>query len=148
MNVSKVQCFMVKEPSGTKQFIIDTPPDALKLLVGELHMDQSPVEEVYCLHLNSQKKVISYELISRGNHVQSDASPNLILRGAIMNNANAIILAHNHPSGMPQPSDADRKTTRNLVAASKLIGVPLLDHFIIGSGGTFTSLRTVEPDLF
>jgi DNA repair protein RadC len=60
---------------------------------------------------------------------------------ALREHAAAIIVAHNHPSGDPEPSLEDIEVTRRLHEAGRILGVPLLDHIIVGEGGSFTSLR-------
>ena len=64
--------------------------------------------------------------------------PREVFRSAIINGAAAVILAHNHPSGDPAPSDEDLQITKRLCAAGKLIGIKCLDHIIIGSGRYFS----------
>ena len=64
-----------------------------------------------------------------------------MFQGAILVGAVALIIAHNHPSGDPEPSLEDIEVTRRLHEAGKILGVPLLDHIIVGEGGSFTSLR-------
>jgi len=141
MNVSHLQCYMLREPGSTKQFVITTPSDVMHLLTEELHLDQSPVEKVYCIHLNSHSKVIGYELISQGDQTGAEAKPANVFRGAILSNACAVILVHNHPSGDSTPSNADKATTETMIQVGKLLGIPLLDHIIIGDRAHFTSLR-------
>jgi len=141
MNVSKLQCFMVREPGATKQFTITNSADVLDLITNELHLDQSPVEKLYSIHLNSHNKVIGYELISQGDQTGAEAKPSNVFRGAILGNACAIILVHNHPSGDESPSNADKAVTETMIQVGKLVGIPVLDHLIIGDASHYTSLR-------
>jgi DNA repair protein RadC len=67
--------------------------------------------------------------------------PREVFAPALRELAAAIIVAHNHPSGDPEPSMEDIEVTKRLSEAGKLLGVPLLDHIIVGEGGSFTSLR-------
>lgn len=140
MNIPKQTCYLVKEPGHTKSFVLDSANDALKLLVDELHADKEPVENVWCLYLNAQRKVIGYEHISRGTLTTADAAPALVYRGAILANAFAIVLSHNHPSGQTKISTADKKVTERIIEAGKIIGIPLVDHIIIGENRTYTSM--------
>jgi DNA repair protein RadC len=63
-----------------------------------------------------------------------------------MANASSCIAIHNHPSGDPAPSAADRAVTMQLIAAGRHLGVPLNDHLVIGDGGRFSSLRRLHPE--
>jgi DNA repair protein RadC len=80
------------------------------------------------------------------------ASPREIFQKALMNNAVSIVVAHNHPSGDPEPSKADIEVTRKLVAAGEIIGVPIVDHVICGiktsSNDGFISMRQSTYSIF
>lgn len=72
--------------------------------------------------------------------------PREVFKGAILNNAHCVIVAHNHPSGSTRPSKEDLDTTRQLVECGELLGVPVSDHLIIGDSGT--SIREEFPELW
>ena len=76
--------------------------------------------------------------VSQGGLAASIVEPRAVFRKAILENAAAVICLHNHPSGNPEPSREDIRITRQLVAAGKLMGIPVHDHLII-AGATFTS---------
>ena len=91
-------------------------------------------EHFVVLMLDQKNKVIGINTVSMGSLTASVVHPRECFKPAILSNAAAIILAHNHPSGAPQPSQEDRVLTVRLVAAGKLLGISVLDHVIIGDG--------------
>ena len=78
-------------------------------------------------------------MISRGTLNSSLVHPREVFKGALLANAYALVLAHNHPSGKVEPSVADKNVTKMLVAAGNLLDVRILDHVIIGSSGRYFS---------
>lgn len=96
-------------------------------------------EEFHALLLNTQHRVIRRVLVTRGILDAALIHPREVFRAAIVESAAGVILVHNHPSGDPSPSREDRVVTRQLVAAGSAVGIPVLDHVIIG-GGSFFSL--------
>lgn len=84
--------------------------------------------------LDSKNKLINYQTVSLGDLNKSIAHPREIFKSAIKNSASRIILVHNHPSGDPTPSEADRQLTERLIEAGRLLGISVLDHIIIGDG--------------
>ena len=90
------------------------------------------VESFQVLLLNTRKKLIRVEVISQGLLDTILVHPREVFRAAIMANAAGIVLAHNHPSGDPTPSDADIKVTRDLIRAGQLLKIEVVDHVIIG----------------
>jgi DNA repair protein RadC len=96
-------------------------------------------EEFHALLLNTQHRVIRDVLVTRGILDASLIHPREVFRPAIVESAAGVILVHNHPSGDPAPSQEDRAVTRQLVAAGATVGIPILDHVIVG-GCSFVSL--------
>ncbi len=90
--------------------------------------------------LNNAKIMDGYKRISSGGSTATIVDPAEVMRQAVMNNANSILLLHNHPSGNPKASGADVRLTKRLAEAGKLLGVPVDDHIII-AGDSYTSLR-------
>ncbi|MEE1950329.1 DNA repair protein RadC [Pseudomonas alcaligenes] len=92
--------------------------------------------EVFALlMLDSQHRVIAFEQVFRGTLDGASVYPREIVKIALEHNAAALILVHNHPSGDPQPSMADRKLTTKLQDALNLVGVRTLDHIVVGDEG-------------
>lgn len=94
-------------------------------------MHNLPKEHLRGLYLNSHNQVIHDEVISIGTINSNLVHPREVFRPAVEYSAAAIVLAHNHPSGVPTPSQQDIEITNQLVAAGRLIGISVLDHVII-----------------
>ena len=109
---------------------IRSAPDAARLLAPRLGVEE--VEVFLVLVLNAQRRVTATVEVTRGIVDASLVSPREVFRTAIALNAVSIIIAHNHPSGVTAPSEDDKTITRQLVDAGKLLGIPVLDHLILG----------------
>ncbi|MHB1351917.1 MAG: RadC family protein [Thiobacillus sp.] len=95
--------------------------------------------EVFCcVFLNAQNRVIAVEELFRGTLTQTSVYPREIVKRALAHNAAAMILAHNHPSGIDEPSQADRSLTRRLAEALALVDIRVLDHFIIAGASALS----------
>jgi len=91
------------------------------------------LQEVFaCLFLDNRHRVIHYAELFHGTIDGASVHPREIVRAALAHNAAALILAHNHPSGVAEPSDADRRITQRLKDALALIDVRVLDHIVVG----------------
>ena len=86
------------------------------------------------LFLDNRHRVLAFEEMFRGTLDGASVHPREVVRAALNHNAAAVILTHNHPSGVAEPSAADRNITRQLRDALQLIGVRVLDHLVIGAG--------------
>ncbi|EIK97331.1 hypothetical protein PMM47T1_06091 [Pseudomonas sp. M47T1] len=93
-----------------------------------------PHEVFGCLYLDTKHRVLGFEVLFRGSIDGAAVYPRQVVKRALAHNAAALILCHNHPSGNPEPSQADRVLTRRLKEALALVEVRVLDHFIIGEG--------------
>ena len=91
-----------------------------------------PFEVFSCLFLDNKHRVIEYEELFRGTVDAASVHTREVVRRTIHHNAVAVVLAHNHPSGIAEPSGSDVEITTRLKAALKLIDVRVLDHFVIG----------------
>lgn len=96
-----------------------------------LALSRREEEAFICIWLDAQHKVIEIQEAFRGTLTQTSVYPREIVKAALARNAAAVIFAHNHPSGVAQPSQADELLTRNLKEALALVEVKVLDHFII-----------------
>lgn len=95
--------------------------------------------EVFCvLFLDAQNRVLAAEELFRGTLTQTSVYPREVVRRALEHNAAGVILAHNHPSGVAEPSQADRLLTTQLTQALGLVDVRVLDHFVIGAGASLS----------
>ncbi|WP_409315920.1 RadC family protein [Pseudomonas sp. KCJK9016] len=93
-----------------------------------------PHEVFGCLFLDSKHQVLTFEPLFRGSIDNTAVHPREVVKRSLANNAAAVILCHNHPSGNSDPSQADRLLTKRLQKALELIDVRVLDHFIVGDG--------------
>ena len=112
--------------------------DYLKTLMNNLQQ-----EHFLVLCLNNRNKLIKRAIISKGSVRNTIVEPREVFKEAIVNNASAIIVAHNHPSGDVEPSQEDDEVTRMLVRSGKLLHIPVIDHFIIG-GGKYYSFKEAD----
>jgi DNA repair protein RadC len=93
-----------------------------------------PFEVFCCLHLDNRHRLIAFEEMFRGTLNGASVHPREVVREALLRNSAALILAHNHPSGVAQPSHADELITRRLKEALALVDVRVVDHVIVGDG--------------
>lgn len=121
-----------------KNQIIKSARDVSDILIPKISHLHS--EHLIAVYLNSRKKIISIKTIFVGSLNESLINPREIFKFAIEENASAIILAHNHPSGDPSPSESDLKSTSEIQKAGEVMGIEVLDHIIIG-GNNYWSLR-------
>lgn len=116
--------------------MIDTPEKAVEFFrenVANGDTYHGDVENFVVFMLNTRRRLISFSVISTGTLDTILVHPREVFRAAIVANAGAIIIAHNHPSGDSTPSEADIKVTRDLIRAGQLLKIECLDHVIIGS---------------
>jgi DNA repair protein RadC len=116
-------------PSGEA---IKSPADTEAFLQSRMrHLDH---ELFCCLFLDNRHRVLSFDELFRGTIDGTSVYPREVVKEALAVNAAAVILAHNHPSGVAEPSQADERITRRLKSALDLVDIRLLDHLIIGDG--------------
>ena len=120
------------------RFVIGSPKDIADLCMEELRYRKKEYFRVF--YLNTKNEVTATEDASIGNLNSSLVHPREVFRNAVKKGAAAIIVVHNHPSGNPLPSQNDLDITKRLVEAGELIGIPVLDHLIIGDG-SYISLK-------
>jgi len=121
---------------GLQRATISSSKEAADILMPLL---QDLNHEAFCvMYLNHASRLIKYEIVSNGGMTGTVADIRLILKNAMLQNANQLVIAHNHPSGNLQPSGADKELTRKLKEAAALMDIKLLDHLII-SGNNFLS---------
>ncbi|MEO8245408.1 MAG: DNA repair protein RadC, partial [bacterium] len=103
---------------------------------------RGPVEHFHVLYLDRKNRVISDELLSVGTVDHVPVYPREVIKRALLLDACALILIHNHPSGDPTPSEADLSMTKEIQKGCKYLGLPLHDHIIVGAGAE-VSLRAL-----
>jgi DNA repair protein RadC len=107
-----------------------TSPGAVRDYL-RLSLGGRPHETFVCLYLDAQHRVIGSDELFRGTLTQTSVYPREVVKAALAANAAAVIFAHNHPSGVAQPSAADELLTRQLKDALALVDIRVLDHFIV-----------------
>ena len=112
---------------------LTSPADVAAVLQEYFH-DRDREEFIVCL-LDTASTLIALSTVSVGGLSASIVEPRQVFKVAVLSNAAALILAHNHPSGNPEPSREDLRITRQLVEAGKLMGIPIHDHLIIVDAG-------------
>ena len=112
------------------------PETTRKFLLAQLR--DRPYEVFCCLYLDTRHRLIAFEELFRGTTDSAHVHIKEVLRQTLVHNASALILAHNHPSGVMEPSQADEFITRRLRDALALMEVRVLDHLIVGDGSCYS----------
>ncbi len=119
---------------------LTSPADAVNYLKAEL--EPSTRERFVVLFLNTRHRIIACEVLFEGSIDGAAVYPRVIAERALIHNAAAIIVAHNHPSGVAEPSLADQAITRRIKDALALLEIRLLDHFVIAPGNSPVSFAS------
>ena len=121
---------------------INNSSDAASIIISELQtLDH---EESWVLFLTADNRLLCKEMITKGTLTSTPLDARTILRRALLNNAAAIILTHNHPSGNPAPSNSDIKMTSDIKEACHLMSITLIDHLIISTDSYFSFADNTE----
>lgn len=118
---------------------LSCPQDVADFLMPRLRY--AAKEQFVVILLNNKNKVIGTEVVSEGSLSSSIVHPREVYAPAILHHAAAIMVAHNHPSGDPKPSTEDTEVTRVLARSGKVLGIPMIDHVIIGDGNYYSFLE-------
>jgi DNA repair protein RadC len=125
-------------PAPARERMSITSPEAAVDVIAPLLRDRDREHCVAAL-LDTKHRLIDVPTISVGSIDHTFMSPREVFRDALLANASAVVVAHNHPSGDPEPSIDDEKITKRLVAAGQVVGIDVLDHVVI-AGGAWVSL--------
>jgi len=109
--------------------LLDSPAATHRYLIARLR--DRPHELFCCLHLDNRHRLIAFDELFRGTIDGASVHPREVVKQALARNAAAVILVHNHPSGVAEPSQADELITRRLSAALALVDIRVLDHCIV-----------------
>lgn len=109
-----------------------TSPQQVYELFRDLILETK--EHFIALHLDGKNRIICLDRVSVGSLNQCVVHSREVMKAALLSSAAAIILVHNHPTGDPNPSGEDMNITKRLKEAGELIGIPVIDHIIIGNG--------------
>jgi DNA repair protein RadC len=122
------------EAQLVRESALESPAMVRQYLASRLRHE--PREVFACLLLDNRHRVIRYEALFHGTIDAASVHPREVVKLALAHNAAAVILAHNHPSGVAEPSKADRQITDRLVQSLGLVDIRVLDHMVIGDGET------------
>ena len=131
------QALTILEGRLTKPDTYLSSPDDTKAFLA-LKLAQLEHEVFAVIFLNTRHGIISYGELFRGTINGASVHPREVVKESLAVNASAVIFAHNHPSGNPQPSAADKQLTTRLVAALDLVGIRVLDHIVVGGTDTYS----------
>ena len=140
-NVHGFRVALVREP-GVKlaeRPSLKTPAEAARVLAE--YIGERDREVFVIALLTVRHRLIGVHTVSVGCLASSLVHPREVLKPAILASAACLVLAHNHPSGDPEPSAEDVALTRRLVAAGQLLGIEVLDHVVLGEAGRYVSLK-------
>ncbi len=130
---------VMRIPGGVEEeTVIKSPQEASKALMPRLRYLKQ--ENFSIVLLNTKNRIIAIETVTTGGLNSSIVHPREVFNRAIRRSSAAIILAHNHPSGDPSPSQEDIRVTRRLMDVGQMVGINVLDHIIIGDGN-YMSLK-------
>ena len=117
------------------QTLMDSPEAAFTLwqeVIADDPGHEPDKEHLVAVLLNTKMRMIGYHIVSVGSLNEAIAHPREIFRAAILGGAYALVLMHNHPSGDPSPSEADRRLTRRIQEGARIVDISLLDHVVVG----------------
>ena len=135
---------VVKERSGQYEFedkVVSSPSKARDILEEVFELSELAEEVFILMCLDTKNKVTGLFKVSQGSLNTNIVHPREVFKRALLQNANSIILAHNHPSGDTTPSSEDILITKRLDEAGDILGIKVLDHLIVGAGGRYKSFK-------
>lgn len=128
----------IMEDRAAKYGVLDaalTDPGMAKDYV-RLKLAEQEREVFACLFLDNRHRLLKYDELFYGTIDGANVYPREVAKAALLNNAAAVIFTHNHPSGVPEPSEADKAITKRLTAALELFDIRALDHIVVGGNDT------------
>lgn len=144
VNLSIMNLKVVKEKEIEYEGLGDrvTHPEVIfNIAINGLELHEQAEESFYIFTLDTKNQINGIFEVSRGSLNASIVHPREVFKRALMQNANSIILIHNHPSGDPTPSQEDLNMTKRLIEAGNILGIKVLDHIIIGDEENHISLK-------
>ena len=147
-NLNVVRVKLIDDTPLFGNELIQSADDAIFLMQREL---QNSDREIFCvLHLNAKGKPLSMSVVSVGALNSTLVHPREVFKASILSNAAAVIFMHNHPSGDLTPSEDDKRTTKQLEKAGKILGIRVVDHIIVGENKenyySFRANDLLNPD--
>lgn len=124
---------------------IESPGQAARFIREQI--GDAAQEHFLALHMGARNTPIAYQIVSIGTGDAAMAYPRDVFQAAVMVGALGIIVAHNHPSGLASPSDADLRVTERIAQAGEILGIKLIDSLVM-THRDWTSIREIQPELF
>lgn len=136
-----VKVMLVRDRTAkTKERPMVDNPKSVAAIAAQVIGD-SDREHLLAILVDAHGATIAVNTVGIGTLTASLVHPREVFKAAILAQAASIVLVHNHPSGRPEPSDDDKETTRRLCKAGELMGIPVIDHVILGRDGAFWSMK-------
>lgn len=126
--------------SDDERYVFNTP-EKVGSYFSNYYNEKKEKEYVGVAYLDTKLQVISTEIISEGTINFAIMSSRDIAKGALRNDAKAVAIAHNHPSGNPKPSNEDLEVTYNIKSGLETLGIDLIDHVVVGENGKYLSFK-------
>ena len=147
VNIQKYDLRLVKESGNRYKFknkVVKTPEKAYQIFVETLELNIRTEEVFAILTLDLKSHLTGVFEVSKGGLKSSIVHPRNVYQRAILTNAAAIVMGHNHPSGKPDPSEDDIKITKQIISAGEILGIEVMDHLIIGANYNYISMKAQE----
>lgn len=128
-NIIALATYIIKRRFARGAFLTD--PNATKRYLT-LHLGHLEHEVFSCIFLDNRHRIISFDIMFYGTIDGASVHPREVVKKALAYNAAAVIFAHNHPSGIPEPSQADQSITQRLKSALSLVDIRVIDHIVVG----------------
>ena len=144
VNLSILNLKVVKEKEVNYDWAdkkINSPEKVAEVAINVLGLHEQAEESFYIFTLDTKNKINGIFEVSKGSLNSSIVHPREVFKRALLQNANSIILLHNHPSSDPTPSKEDIDITNRLIEAGDLLGIRVLDHLIIGDENNYISFK-------
>ena len=127
---------------------VSSADNIAELLQNTIKAGRLLTEHFFVFVLDTKLELVGYHDISAGTLNSTQVHPREVFQAAIATpKCAAVVVAHNHPSGDPTPSREDIETTRRLLQAGEILGIPVMDHVVIGDG-SYTSIRSNNAELW
>jgi DNA repair protein RadC len=141
LQAAEVKLIYKSKIPASKRIQIKTSRDAFRIFLEHWNMDTiEHHEEFKVMLLNNKNEVLGIAEISKGGITSTVTDPRIVYQYALMAHATGIIVAHNHPSSNPTPSESDVSITKKLSEAGNILSITLLDHIILCADSTYYSL--------
>jgi DNA repair protein RadC len=144
MNISKQKLLLIKEKDFEYNKKICSTLDLVDFMRNSLNINNEAQEVVYLLSLNNKNQLVSFIELARGGLNMCNVSQNEIFKNVLLSNSNKFILAHNHPSGDPTPSESDIEVTKDILKGAKTLNINFLDHLVIGDDEYMSCMKDLK----